>query len=143
MYQKTREELFNKMDRILKGLDKYPKMSGDVVKIALEPIFTSAKFLLEKGEEDALILHKILHEPNKPVYAGFWERDCDMSEGTFSRKFDNELEYQRYLVEWHKDAEGPQSSWRMTPEEFGEFESSFRDRALEAFENGRGNAVFV
>ncbi|MBD3404349.1 hypothetical protein GF420_15775 [candidate division GN15 bacterium] len=124
--------------------------SRDVIKAALEVVFSEMKKEMKKKNEelakakaDAEVLHRILYENDQPVYAGFWERDCDMAEGTFSMKFDSELEYQRFLVDFYKGAEGPQRSWRLSLEEYEEFHSYFRDRALEAYENGRGNAVIL
>jgi hypothetical protein len=64
-----------------------------------------------------------------------WSRDCDMCEGTYrvvlkadAKAVDN------YIQRDLENAEGPMRHWLQRPSD--PFEHTFRDRALEAYENG-------
>jgi hypothetical protein len=74
-----------------------------------------------------------------------WSRDCDMCEGTELRIIPAHVSsYLRLLDELHQWAEGPFNATIITSIEAEQFQPSFRDRALEAWENGRGaNAYCV
>ena len=72
-----------------------------------------------------------------------WGRDCDMCESTSARLIPANvrafLDMRRDMIE---NAEGPCSleviSWR----DYEKFEPSFRDRALEAFEDGHPGVIY-
>lgn len=65
------------------------------------------------------------------VYYYFWGRDCDLCEADFARKFDNEFEAEEYIDDFYANAEGSSSHYRMTEQEYIDFEPEFRDRAAE------------
>lgn len=85
---------------------------------------------------------RLLVDP-EPVYAAIWFRDCDCAEASYARKFENEKEFQIWRDDFYESAEGPCSATRCTKEQYEAFEESTRDRALEAFEDGRGTAVLI
>lgn len=71
-----------------------------------------------------------------------WERDCDMCEGTSKRLVEATAsavqESMDHDYEW---AEGPVRHWLARPSD--EFESEFRDRALEAYEDGHPHVIYA
>lgn len=81
---------------------------------------------------------------NRVVHVYVWGRDCDMCESdSVSTIPCNVIAYEKFCAGVWDGAEGPTSIYPISYEEALEFQPSFRDRALEAFENGRGNAVYV
>lgn len=96
-----------------------------------------------KGHAGEYFFNQLRQFPFPPYYVMSWSRDCDMFESTCVDKVNSYTElmkhYKGYLrgLEW---AEGP-SSWQLMEEtEEGRWS---RDRAMEAFENGRGNCLSV
>lgn len=79
------------------------------------------------------------------VNISVWSRDCDMCEGTSIYEIEPELEeYTGFVESMYDGAEGPMSINIISPEQAKETDTRRRDRALEAFENGRGaNAYSV
>lgn len=80
---------------------------------------------------------------SRPIYVVVWSRDCDMFESTTARKFYSRWEYRNaemHMIEW---SEGPCSMNEITKQEYNEFKSTFRDRAFEAYEDGRGSNVII
>lgn len=71
-----------------------------------------------------------------------WSRDCDCAEATRLVWIEPTLlaYWQRYN-EMQRDAEGPFSLSPVTLEDAAEFQTEFRDRVLEAFENGNYYSV--
>lgn len=80
---------------------------------------------------------------DEEVFCSSWSRDCDNCEGSASHRFDNEKEFQLFREDFYEGAEGPCSVERITKEQYDEFEASFRDRNMEAFENGRGTSTLI
>lgn len=70
-----------------------------------------------------------------------WSRDCDMCESTSSRLVSADLAVIDDIItndyEW---AEGPMNHWIQKPSDF--FEPSFRDRAMEAYEDGHQHIIY-
>ena len=79
----------------------------------------------------------------QPVY--IWSRDCDQVEGDRVTWIHPEAgEYDELVEREEENAEGPLRIRLITQEQAAEFEPTQRDRALEAYENGRGaNAYSV
>lgn len=71
-----------------------------------------------------------------PVYAVYWSRDCDMCESSSAYKFPTYWHYLRFVDDAYSWAEGPFGCQIVTKKEYLQHEGYFRDRALEAFENG-------
>lgn len=71
-----------------------------------------------------------------------WSRDCDMCEGTSVRKIPATLiAYHAFMLEQDEWAEGPYSVSIVTEEKAKAHVPEFRDRILEAFENGSNYLV--
>lgn len=92
---------------------------------------------------DAYFFKQLAERPLPPYHVMTWSRDCDMCESTRITVCQSYISltksYASYIdnLEW---AEGP-SSWQIvdpTPEIH-----HTRDRAMEAFENGRGTSIYV
>lgn len=92
---------------------------------------------------DQYFFKQLAEHPLPPYHVLTWSRDCDMCESSNVRIHHSYISlarsYANYIenLEW---AEGP-SSWEIvepTPEMH-----HTRDRAMEAFENGRGTSVYV
>ena len=77
------------------------------------------------------------------LYVEVWRRDCDMCEATSLYTFESADEFFAWRREAYKWAEGPMRISFLDPNEVEDFEPHFRDRALEAFENGRGTSIYV
>lgn len=72
-----------------------------------------------------------------------WSRDCDMCESTHVSRYESIEELEQSKEEAGEWAEGPVTWTYMDPREEEDFVPGFRDRAMEAFENGRGTAVVL
>jgi len=79
-----------------------------------------------------------------PVHFVVFRRDCDLFESETAHTFPTYIHAMWYLTrardEW---TEGPYQFWQISRKEFKSFQSSHRDRILEAFEDGRGSAVVI
>ena len=74
-------------------------------------------------------------EWHAPVYV--WGRDCDQCESDHISWIEPDLEaYTQLCADTYDSAEGPTTIRLMTPKEANEFKPSFRDRVMEARENG-------
>ena len=78
-----------------------------------------------------------------PVYMTQFSRDCDNCEATYRHRFPTWFHASRYIEEAYADAEGLTVFYEVSRKEYEEFESEFRDRNLEAFENGNGTRVII
>jgi hypothetical protein len=77
-----------------------------------------------------------------PVY--IWGRDCDNCESSRITWIEPDLEvFNQLVADVYDSAEGLTAIRVLTPEEAADFTPSFRDRNLEAFENGRGTSCIV
>lgn len=126
----TREE-------IIEVLSTYPE--------PLHGLPETEKSLLKKITDnlDANFFQQIAKFPLPPYHVYQWSRDCDMCESSDVSVHMSYISlvksYSGYIenLEW---AEGP-SSWEIV-EPQPEFHGT-RDRAMEAFENGRGSSLYV
>lgn len=84
-----------------------------------------------------------LLETEGPVYFSFFEVDCDCAQSVYAYKFESEKEAQIYIDDFYMGAEGRCSHQEITKEEYENYQPFIRDRALEAFENGKGTAVVL
>jgi hypothetical protein len=90
------------------------------------------------------MLMKLLYNlPGRKVYAARFSRDCDMFERTWAQEYPNIWAFKLAVRHVYDDAEGEQPITRITKKEYDEFEPSHRDRVMEAYENGRGNSIYV
>lgn len=83
---------------------------------------------------------------NGVLYVSTWSRDCDMCEGTYRHKLEADDLFQAYIDFWEQkaeDAEGPFAVHIITKEQYDCFQSSTRDRALEAFEDGHPHVIYA
>lgn len=86
----------------------------------------------------------------KPIYYEYFSRDCDMYESSYCDVFfRGRKAYEEMQRRSLEDAEGPMS-W--TPITKGHYlrwyeetngRAQHRDRTMEAYENGRGNSIYV
>lgn len=82
------------------------------------------------------------HAIDGKVTLEVWQRDCDMAEWTEKHVIDAIPEiYFAFAERLSREAEGPIRIRVLTPAETAEWEPSERDRAMEAFENGRGMSI--
>ena len=80
----------------------------------------------------------------KTIYYTCWSRDCDMCESTTAGLVYGEKAWDIMMDGVSEWAEGPVSYDRISKEEYKEFIAPpVRDRVLEAYENGRGNSIYV
>lgn len=77
-----------------------------------------------------------VHMDRSPQYYINWGRDCDGVESSRSVSFDNALEAHKFIEDAYKWADGPESWTKCTKEEYEEYESTYRDLGMEAYENG-------
>jgi len=78
-----------------------------------------------------------------PVYMTQFSRDCDCAEATYRHRFPTWFHANRYIEEAYAEAEGLTVFYEVTRKEYEEFESEFRDRTLEAFEDGNTTGVLL
>jgi hypothetical protein len=77
-----------------------------------------------------------------PVY--IWGRDCDLCESDRIVWIEPDLEtFTQLVADTYDSAEGDTAIRIMKPQEAAEFEPSFRDRVMEAYENGNTTGVTV
>ena len=77
------------------------------------------------------------------LYVRVWSRDCDMCEGTSRHTIPaSVMAYEQLCNYEYEYAEGPVSITIMTKEENEEYKPHFRDRALEAFEDGHPHIIY-
>jgi hypothetical protein len=92
---------------------------------------------------DQYFFAQLAERPLPPYHVMTWSRDCDMAESTHVRvcmSYISLIQSYAYYIDGLEWAEGP-SSWQIVdpmPEV-----SHIRDRAMEAFENGRGDSIYV
>jgi type I site-specific restriction endonuclease len=79
----------------------------------------------------------------KTRYYKFWSRDCDLCESTRVYTFPSKYHADDFEDEQYEWAEGPQSMEEVSKQEYMEFQPSFRDRVMEAYENGNGRCVII
>ena len=70
-------------------------------------------------------------------------RDCDMCETTHISKYSSIKEMEESMQATYEDAEGYVSFTYAHPLDAENFEPSFRDRTMEAYENGNGTSILV
>jgi len=91
-----------------------------------------------------MFFRQLAEYPIPPYRVVRWGRDCDCCESTSIYTVDTYLDlvidFVNYVdsLEW---AEGPET-WGLTDLTIPEG-SSQRDRVMEAYENGRGNSIYV
>lgn len=97
---------------------------------------------LEKKAKRADYLATLAHEGKN--YYVLWQRDCDMAEWTAVVALPAGVAaYEAKLESLNEWADGPFSLQPATKLEADAFEPHHRDRAMEAYEDGRGNAHIV
>ena len=114
-----------------------------VVKVDRHDYATDAEyeFALEKATISAIIE---FYEENGEVNVCIWQRDCDMCEGTSLVNIDATLEaYLELYDEVANNAEGPYNLQIVSKSCAESFEPTFRDRIMEAFEDGEQSPFFV
>jgi len=80
----------------------------------------------------------------KVIYYTVWSRDCDMCESTNAGIVYGEKRWDKMMDETGEWAEGPVNYNRISKEEYLDFVAPpVRDRIMEAYENGRGNSIYV
>lgn len=95
---------------------------------------------------DEYFFKQLAEHPLPPYYVLKWSRDCDMAESSSISVYHSYISLtQSYaaFIESREWAEGP-SSWQIVnpvPDE--DLGTHTRDRAMEAYENGRGDSIFV
>jgi len=72
-----------------------------------------------------------------------WSRDCDCAESTSRHFFESRAEFEQWENSVYDWAEGPVSVKIVSRDEYEDFEPYFRDRVMEAYENGRGISVIL
>ncbi len=77
------------------------------------------------------------------IHCIVWQQDCDLYESTAAHRFDSYDDYTSFVDCLQDNAEGPYSLSIVSKEEYEDFSPSFRDRIMEAFENGNGTRVIV
>ena len=98
------------------------------------------KEITRKGSIEADIRENAV---NGMVAIAQWGRDCDMAEGTSAYLIPANIRaYLDHEQGMYENAEGPCSQWVLSPQEYAEFTPSFRDRALEAFEDGHPHVIY-
>lgn len=88
---------------------------------------------------------------HQPIYYSYFSRDCDMCETAgVNKMYGTYRKYLKMVSDFYEDAEGACSISIITADEYHEqmaYEEEngryFRDRVLEAYENGRGNSIYV
>lgn len=95
------------------------------------------------NELDEYFFKQLQANPLPPYHVYTWSRDCDMCESSDVRTYMSYItliqSYASYRanLEW---AEGP-SSWEIVEPQPDHH--STRDRVQEAYENGRGDSIYV
>ena len=81
-------------------------------------------------------------DENGNVNVEVWSRDCDMAESTYLETIPATFEaLDKLRMKLAENAEGPFATRILSQEEAAEFQPHFRDRVLEAFENGSNYLV--
>ena len=78
---------------------------------------------------------------NKPVYVYYWSRDCDCVEGDSMEVYKSLREANKAIEHFYHWAEGACTHELVSKEDYDNFESTQRDRVMEAFEDGRNYSV--
>ncbi len=82
----------------------------------------------------------------KPIYFTYWSRDCDMYEVSYNDVFTKGKKAFKAMQESAIDGADGLMSWTIiSKSEYMEQgrNRTHRDRAMEAYENGRGNSIYV
>lgn len=87
------------------------------------------------------LIARIAADNNGNIGLIVWSRDCDMCESTNGHVI-KASEFNEYVEDLYYNAEGPCNVTIVTVAEAEAFESSFRDRALEAFEDGHPHVIY-
>jgi hypothetical protein len=94
----------------------------------------------ERGEVEEAIMD-VAVDGEIPVLK--WARDCDMCESTSVRVIPATVSaFEALKRQMYYDAEGPFSLEVIDWEQYAEFNPTFRDRALEAFEDGHAHIIY-
>lgn len=108
----------------------------------------------QEAEEKEMIVAQMVRYrfPNKNgdfngekflVNISIWGRDCDNAEATSLEQIPATLEaYVKRYERLEYEAEGPISLTIVSPEEAQQFHATFRDRNLEASENGHPHIIY-
>lgn len=79
---------------------------------------------------------------NVPVYT--WGRDCDLCESDGITWIEPDMEtFTQLVADTYDNAEGPVAIRIMKAKEANEFKASFRDRVMEAYEDGNTTGVVI
>lgn len=70
-----------------------------------------------------------------------WGRDCDGCESTRAVKFSSAYDALESIDASYEWADGPETWDKVTKEEYEEFQPSFRDLGMEAYENGHPHVL--
>ena len=117
--QMVEEQLF----RYLEQLERKPEYQGnDVWHEMFFDIFKQYEFYREKNLKESIFFYH-------------WARDCDLCESEGVEIFSDWFEAADWIHGFGESAEGPQSLYQMTYEQWRVFNAApVRDRALEQFE---------
>jgi hypothetical protein len=124
----------------------------DALKLLLKDIISDRKRKEYKDIEKQRKIQEKIDLENKlnadlEKYGKFfyevWSRDCDMCESTRIIEFESIEDYYETVDKTGEWAEGPVTYTYVHPLDATDFESSFRDRAFESYENGNGNSIYV
>lgn len=87
---------------------------------------------------------------HKPIYYEYFSRDCDMCESSYCAVFrKGKKAFEKMKMESYEWAEGPMSFTPISKADYEQWHvetngrTSHRDRVMEAYENGRGNSIYV
>ena len=70
-----------------------------------------------------------------------WGRDCDGCESSRSVKFNGAYEAHTFIEEAYNWADGPETWSPCTKEEYEQYQPTFRDLGMEAYENGHPHVL--
>lgn len=89
------------------------------------------------------LMHRLMYLRIWPVYIEFWSRDCDCAESTQAYRFPTYWHVIKFVEEYAEWAEGPFAWHMISRRDYSSHKGEFRDRALEAFENGNGTRIII
>lgn len=131
------------MKKIRIKLDKNYRRIGIQVFNYRSPIWYYGTTIYQIKQFFRAIREFYLSLTTETIYIYYWSRDCDMCESTTFHKIHGQKALNRFLDVSAQDAEGLQGYDTITKEEYDNSTSSFRDRVMEAYENGRGTSIYV
>lgn len=77
------------------------------------------------------------------AYFEIWSRDCDMVESTCYVEINSYEEYESMEYDLAENAEGPFFCNLISQEHYINAIPYTRDRVMEAYENGKGNSIYI